>query len=50
MKSIDGRVKSSEYGADIVRMYQNYSMLNTVVGPHYSVACCRPFFYCLLYQ
>jgi hypothetical protein len=35
MESIDERVKSREYGADIVRKYQNYFILNTAVGQHY---------------
>jgi len=35
MESIDERVKSREYGAGIVRMYQNYFVLDTVVGQHY---------------
>jgi hypothetical protein len=30
MECIDERVKSREPGADIVRMYQNYFILNTV--------------------
>jgi hypothetical protein len=35
MESIADRVKSREYGANIVKLYHNYFILNTAVGQHY---------------